>query len=119
MLYASFAFYYFNLRSLNRLLTFVSLFLRSIFTFFFLVLYFRQEFEACILYCLYCVNFGAAYATVGLSFQYLSTLSPCIPLLRTLSPHLSRTLFFFITLSIYDYAMSNYGRAARERENHS
>lgn len=72
---------------------------------------------------LYCVNFGAPYATRR---SFVSTaLRPLSPPF-TLHPALLRTTrrratlyFSFITLSICDYAVSNYGRAAREQESRS
>jgi len=68
---------------------------------------------------LYFVNFGIPYTIVSTYSTLLSF--PSSPFLfvhpaSTSSLRLSHTQFFFITLSICDYAVSNYGRAARERE---
>jgi len=101
MLYASFAFYYFNLRSLNRLLTFVSLFLRSIFTFFFLLcfIFARNSKHA------YCIVYIASILgqPMQLSVFHFNISPLFLPAFRfyVLRRHISLVLYFFLSRSRY------------------
>lgn len=101
MLYASFTFYCFNLRSLNRLFTSLSLFLCSTHAPFCLALYLRQEFEACVLYCVYIASILGQPTQLSVFHFNISPLLLPASRFYVLHRHISLVLYFFLSCSRY------------------